>query len=75
MRFWKTRRRGGLLTLVVTMVSLALIAAACFPARFHTAMPLEFQSCFIFPFDCENAPAFESTSRPFSELGESQNTP
>lgn len=29
MRFWRNRRRGGLLTLVVSMVSLAIIAAAC----------------------------------------------
>ncbi|MDA0768945.1 MAG: ABC transporter substrate-binding protein [Chloroflexi bacterium] len=39
MRFWKNRRRGGLLTLVVSMVSLALIAAACSSSEPEPAAP------------------------------------
>ena len=64
MRFWKNRRRGGLLTLVVSMVSLAVVAAAC-----SSSEPAPAPAA---PAPAAPAPAAPAPAAPVGDVGAGQ---
>ena len=64
MRFWRNRRRGGLMTLIVSMVSLALIAAACSSSE-PAAAPAAPSAPAAAP-----APAAPAPAAPAGQIGE-----
>lgn len=61
MRFWRNRRRGGMLAIVVSMVALAMVAAACSSSE-PAAAPAA-------PTAAAPAPAAPAPAAPAGEIG------
>ena len=68
MRYWRNRRRGGLMALIVSMVSLAIIAAACSSSEpTPAAAPAP-----AAPAPAAPAPAAPAPAAPAAEVGAGQ---